>query len=363
MTKLNIANTKLKYHPFRYVENMKDVLSRVAEDFYSEDYEEFHNENAGLMFATLFESRVEHILNHYNVPNRERLIEWRSFNFNAVDRFKRSGENIFHIQETLRDMFFQTDVSEVDLEGLKLPYSYNYIYWGKSSKLSFTDSEYGFDYYIDGAYVDVDVISEREITFTINFTTTTEPLDEAITNPHEFLIKDKSFHLMLYTDRFEQRTKLGDCLPDGIKEIEDVYGSESPSEELRKNAINLLFNILVFIGSQHNDAVEDFMEGTPKSFGFKYKNASSKKQKERIESKAKSQGFSRIKFLGRSISESHISSNSGVHVSAHWRRGHWRNQPYGLKTEAKTKPIWIKPTIVNKDLDTEKPMNGHVYEV
>jgi hypothetical protein len=45
-------------------------------------------------------------------------------------------------------------------------------------------------------------------------------------------------------------------------------------------------------------------------------------------------------------------------ISPHWRRGHWRNQPFGEKLSEK-KLIWIKPTIVNKEKG--EPIKGHIY--
>ena len=33
-------------------------------------------------------------------------------------------------------------------------------------------------------------------------------------------------------------------------------------------------------------------------------------------------------------------------VSAHWRRGHWRNQPFGPKDQHQTKLIWLEPALI-----------------
>lgn len=47
------------------------------------------------------------------------------------------------------------------------------------------------------------------------------------------------------------------------------------------------------------------------------------------------------------------SSSRSVEPSArkspitHWRRGHWRNQPYGARDNPQCKPLWIEPFLVN----------------
>lgn len=38
---------------------------------------------------------------------------------------------------------------------------------------------------------------------------------------------------------------------------------------------------------------------------------------------------------------------SGVHVRMHWRRGHFRKQPYGMRDTPQYKVIWIDPILVN----------------
>lgn len=42
-------------------------------------------------------------------------------------------------------------------------------------------------------------------------------------------------------------------------------------------------------------------------------------------------------------------SEGGTHASpiAHWRSGHWRNQPYGSRENPQYKSIWIEPFLVN----------------
>lgn len=40
-------------------------------------------------------------------------------------------------------------------------------------------------------------------------------------------------------------------------------------------------------------------------------------------------------------------AGTGTSKATHWRSGHWRNQPYGDKTNPKTKMIWLEPVLIN----------------
>lgn len=57
--------------------------------------------------------------------------------------------------------------------------------------------------------------------------------------------------------------------------------------------------------------------------------------------------FSSPRKLRITRAPSHIDSTSDK-ISEHWRRGHWRNQPFGPKDLQKTKLTWIRPTHINK---------------
>ncbi len=55
-------------------------------------------------------------------------------------------------------------------------------------------------------------------------------------------------------------------------------------------------------------------------------------------------------FIGRNWSRSVPGlGGEGVSPRMHWRRGHWRNQAVGPRTENKRLLIWIEPVLVNAD--------------
>ena len=53
-------------------------------------------------------------------------------------------------------------------------------------------------------------------------------------------------------------------------------------------------------------------------------------------------------------------ASTGGEVSTHWRRGHWRRQPFGDGLQ-QIRLLWIKPALVRRDKG--EPVHGHLYEV
>jgi hypothetical protein len=78
-----------------------------------------------------------------------------------------------------------------------------------------------------------------------------------------------------------------------------------------------------------------------------------------LQTKARLLGYRKLWFCGYNSARvnGQQTSDSGP-VKTHWRRGHWRNQPYG-KGLAQTRLTWIRPVIVNKS--DEHPVSAIVY--
>ena len=70
--------------------------------------------------------------------------------------------------------------------------------------------------------------------------------------------------------------------------------------------------------------------------------------------------YSQVHLLGHKLRTSFEHLKSNIELEPHWRRGHWRNQPFG-ENLSETKLIWIKPTVVRKDKGA--PKKGHLYDM
>ncbi|MCF2491618.1 hypothetical protein [Dyadobacter sp. CY347] len=86
--------------------------------------------------------------------------------------------------------------------------------------------------------------------------------------------------------------------------------------------------------------------------------ATTKRKKELALIEIQQNGFTKIKLAGGRLNPIANFTGSGSQVSAHWRRGHWRNQKIGQHHQ-QIKLIWIMPTIVGKDNGI--PQQEHLY--
>lgn len=74
-------------------------------------------------------------------------------------------------------------------------------------------------------------------------------------------------------------------------------------------------------------------------------------------------GFTVVRLCGSEADGSAHEDNAGqgaYTVRTHWRRGHWRMQPCGLKL-SQIKRVWVRPALVGKD--TGGAVKGHIYSV
>lgn len=88
------------------------------------------------------------------------------------------------------------------------------------------------------------------------------------------------------------------------------------------------------------------------------------KEKQRARSKLAALGYVPIHLCGQRIVDDRESAKLGIsdtHVSAHWRRGHWRNQVHGPGRLLR-KLIWVMPSLIGAAKDGARD-TGHLYLV
>lgn len=111
-----------------------------------------------------------------------------------------------------------------------------------------------------------------------------------------------------------------------VKGIRDVNYDQS---------LNLVYNIFLYLQSAPDD-FEEVSRGdtkataTGKGFGTGGQN----------------QGTP-VMIGGKRYAKRPSMGGSHVSPTSHWRRGHWRNQPYGSKDSPSYRLKWIEPTLVN----------------
>jgi hypothetical protein len=272
-----------------------------------------------------------------------------------------------------------TDVEAIPITTIQLPYSVFYIYFGTNLGLTLYDGHY----YVDGAY-----INTSESLFQIVLSTSIPTLSytqsyDWITNPDRyfyFSFQDyaredtvgEAIEKTLATERPFEKHELD--ISKATAELQDLSGirihiihNQTAQQQANENkesfpvfreSLKIIFNALCYITAYRNDIEARFAENAPQKVVEEYDNAMTPKQKRKVTSRLASMGFTRINFCGSKYSAQAL--RSGREVEPHWRRGHWRNQPYGT-ARSEHKLIWIMPTIVRKDKGT--PSLGHIYDV
>jgi len=151
----------------------------------------------------------------------------------------------------------------------------------------------------------------------------------------------------------------------------DTYLDNNRSEENILNVINqprylddvsrLIFNLLCYLSWKDRDIVIRYPN---QKLQDKIDNSRTKKERLRNISKTESQGYRKIHFCGfqTKYPRETLSDSTDITIKPHWRRGHWRNQACGPKL-CDHKLLWIHPTIVNLEKDTDPPSKTTLYSV
>ena len=125
---------------------------------------------------------------------------------------------------------------------------------------------------------------------------------------------------------------------------------------IARKTTKLIINCLAYILFERDDIKEDWL-GAPESMLAKLNRSASPKETNRNLSKLWHRGFIKVQLCSPRL-DSKTDGHSGHEVDPHWRRGHWRLQPYGTGLSL-LKLIWIRPTIVRRDKG--EPEQGHIY--
>ena len=134
-------------------------------------------------------------------------------------------------------------------------------------------------------------------------------------------------------------------------------------KEFVDSTIRVLINSLLYLSQPKENLIskEEFPKKLPFNYNRKLKFAKTEKERKKIEKNINETGFSKIFYFGNTDDRNINEYNESHRKSLHWRRGHWRKQPFG-KGLKKFRMIWIKPVLINKSEENISP-KGHVYIV
>ncbi len=329
-----------------------------------------------------------------NAPHTSLILEAAATNSYPYGRFVQAGRQILDFPQAMLDLFANTDVDDVPLDPLKMPYGAQYLHFGPQADLELEPG-----WVVDGAYVE-SMGEPGDISFQI----TAVPLDHSLmthwfVHPEpmvrqEFVGKYRTMDLATAIDtalaerleslRQSLQRKGGDITEDLAAEAQAQGGELGPNlrvtdvssqlaairieqtmrqHEVYRKAMRLVVNALCYVTAYPDDIRQAWPEGTPQSLQVKA-DAKEGKPSERARSKLTSMGYVPVHLCGTHFAEelekAKLWEGLGGHKSAHWRRGHWRRQANGPEFSLR-RLKWIMPMAVGKGDVKDAP--GHVYMV
>lgn len=378
-----------KYHPFRYA--LQRPFARQVASYWGSAVG-----TAMVPTSTAFEGLQHIIYNGYNDALSELPFEQRPSTmdllFDETNRavtygsFCANGRNIFDFEPQLLELFRHTDVGDIPASAIRLPFRNCYLAFGLVDDLALTGNRW-----VDGAYVYTQSVHGKEFLH-VDLSTTSG--NGVYRGPAAFVIeRDIRYHLVF---DIAQDRSLADVVAEALAEEENTLQApagfaeqfagaaqeaaqqgvkiRSAREEggrrraaelverfpIFRKALNLVVNALCYLTAYPDGASLEWPADAPPSLTEKADHGATHKEKRRAESKLLPIGFTRVQFCRVRDGHGHISPGTPG-VKQHWRRGHWRNQPYGEK-RALRKLLWIMPVLVGSESeDGVEP--GHIYTV
>ncbi len=308
-------------------------------------------------------------------------------------QFVQAGRQILDFPPHLTTLLSQTDVTDIPVGEIHLPYQSQYLHFSPQANL---ELEPGWP--VDGAYV----YSSGGLNG-IQIVLTGMPDAEELAG-RWFLSPEPHFMQTIPTDRPE--LELAKATEEGLQErLAAFFASEAHAEAagiseqvndkleregssiritdrsaitareaidetnrrfpVFKQALQLVVNALLYVTAYPNDIGTTWSSSAPAHLTQK---AASDSPTERTKARSKLQelGYSAVHLCGLKLPEPTNEPGPGMghgHKALHWRRGHWRNQRHGPgRTQSHLR--WIMPMIVGaKTHPNEDPDFGHIYLV
>lgn len=297
------------------------------------------------------------------------------------------AENIFHFTSDLCEEFKLTDVENIPMSLINLPYDSFYMSFGKQKEFNLWSK----GYFIDGVYVSK--LSRGE---SVQLLISTVREDVKYDFDYNWVaIPDKYYYLKLMPDDPDQmvidavdKAFKKDIESRSIENIPDLSGmylvdgryflakdtrSQTTKEVIddlqegyivMQSALKLIINGLYFLSAFRNEIAIGWPPNTPAEMLNQYL-SQSKRESQKAKARLKEMGYSIIHLCSipkevplKADTDGLVSKGKGK--ISHWRRGHWRNQAYGPGRNER-KLIWIRPVLINADSNTLP--QGHVYEI
>ena len=312
----------------------------------------------------------------------------------AYGRFVQAGRQIMDFPPALMEMLAKTDVDDIALASIRMPYAAQYLYFGAQADLELEPG-----WLVDGAYVEF-----RGEAGDVRFVVTAVPTDPLLSRQwylfpeaqyeQDFVGQFRSMDLATAIDTVlsEKLASLRDTatadvnldamlkhgmelegrtVPENLTIVNvsadlavERLGMSARRHPVYRAALQLVVNALCYVAAYPDDIDTVWPQGTPEALQQKILHGKGKEPM-RARSKLAALGYVPVHICGKRIAEQRsahgLDANAAAHVAIHWRRGHWRNQVHGPARSLR-RLIWVMPVVVGAN-QRDEPDTGHVYLV
>ncbi|MCV6575955.1 MAG: hypothetical protein OIF58_09490 [Cohaesibacter sp.] len=376
-------------HPMRFLQRFPIGRKIVRK--------EAQNCQRGLLSSSAFSRITDAVMDTYNrdlmrlpFDRRPKTIDVAVDTVSTLSHittFFAGGRNIFHLPKTLTTMLANTSLNEIRVSDIQFPFYSFYLSFEGGLNIGLPRTENR----IDGAYISR---HGDDLSFYVTSRNTSiDPSGRAAwiegSEPHFFAPLRIQSEEQTLDDLLETAIENKDIAL--VPSQASIGALQAGTNDARKNGfpisvaettgyerdaqfsqdalpsvrivLALICNALCFLSSKP-DFNEVWSDDTPAPQVLDVENAKTPKRKRAATGKLAELGFFPIRMIDLHINKEFngIDSNeqTGTEISAHWRRGHWRRQPYGAGRN-RIHLVWIKPVLVRADKG--RPVSGHLYNV
>jgi hypothetical protein len=292
----------------------------------------------------------------------------------------RNGRNTFLLTPALVEMLQRTDMEGVRLEDITLPFKCLYLSFGDA----FGGRLPGDESRIDGAYIEdygdaitvtvtsrrLDASTNSSVTwpfnrdryffFTLDMSDKSQTLSAAFDAGVASYLKETAG---AWEDTFTEELQQA-SIEMGVKMLRPVQSAHeitreyvlSAREEVEA-AVALIGNALCYLSAEPEVSEPDLPGDTPFAQAQAFMAGTGSAHKT-AKAQLLDQGISVIRWLGPRSSpgdahRANVIAGTGATKIAHWRRGHWRRQPYG-PAHSLRRLKWIAPMMVGGEAGDQR---------
>ncbi|MGG2576108.1 hypothetical protein ACQYZY_28775 [Pseudomonas aeruginosa] len=290
-----------------------------------------------------------------------------------------AGKIIFDFHKSLTAALLETDVESIPLSAIPVPADSLYLHFGPGSGLTLEGDA------IEGAFVSWTRYAGETPHLVIDFVSAGqfgdpyfwlseagEPMTGcsiALTDMSQGVIQALQ---TTAAEIIERNSAVLARVKETERQLAEQYGEvvsvPSPITRLGQNlpllkkGLALVVNCLLYLGVAPEDQEEGWSDTADPHLVEQATSGLKPGTRKTAERTLANKGYIKVKFIGHqfaSSTEGMEFGQSGRTVATHFRRGHFRNQPYGPERSMR-KVIFIPPVVVNPG-HSEAP--GRIYEV